>query len=108
MTWIRALSRMALLSLAAAAFVGLTAIYGDVAPPQLPNPDWQAFRRHRAPVPHVDEFPECVAEGMVVAIYAAVGRLLLRLRLSRVPYTQGTLIGLNVATHGSTRVSSHE
>ena len=105
MTWIRALSRMALLSLAAAAFVGLTAIYGEVAPPQLPNPDWQAFRRHRAPAPHVGEFPEFVAEGMVVTIYAVAGRLLLRLRLSRVPYTQGKPIGLNVATHESTRVS---
>jgi len=105
MTWIRALSRMALLSLAAAAFVGLTAIYGEVAPPQVPNPDWQAFRRHRAPAPHVDEFPEFVAEGMVVTIYAVAGRLLLRLRLSRVPYTQGKPIGLNVATHEPTRVS---
>ena len=105
MTWIRALSRMALLSLAAAAFVGLTAIYGEVAPPQLPNPDWQAFRRHRAPAPYVGEFPEFVAEGMVVTIYAVAGRLLLRLRLSRVPYTQGKPIGLNVATHGSTGVS---
>jgi len=97
---------MALLSLAAAAFVGLTAIYGEVAPPQLPNPDWQASRRHRAPAPHVDEFPECVAEGMVVTIYAVAGRLLLRLRLSRVPHSQGKPIALNVATHESTRVSA--
>jgi hypothetical protein len=104
-TWIRALSRMALLSLAAAAFVGLTAISGDVAPPQLPNPDWQAFRRHRAPAPHVDKFPEFVAEGVVITIYAVAGRLLLRLRLSRVPSTQGKPIGLNVATYVSTRVS---
>jgi len=95
---------MALLSLAAAAFVGLTAIYGEVAPPQLPNPDWQAFRRHRAPAPHVDEFPEFVAEGMVVTIYAVAGRLL-RLRLSRVPFTHGKPIGLIVATHESTHVS---
>ena len=73
------------------------------APPPLPNPDWQAFRRHRAPAPHVDKFPEFVAEGMVVTIYAVAGRLLLR--LSRVPRTQGKPIGLNLATHESTRVS---
>ena len=102
MTWIRALSRTALLSLAAAVFVGLTAIYGDVAPPQLPNADWQAFRRHRAPAPHVGELPEFVAEGMVVTIYAVAGRLLFRLRLSRAPYTHGKPIGLNLATHEST------
>ena len=94
MKWVRALARTALLSLAAAAFAWLTAIYGAVALPPSPSPAWQAFRRHRAAAPHVDAFPEFVAEGMVVAIYAVAGRLLLRLRLSRVPRTQGDPIGL--------------
>jgi hypothetical protein len=93
---VRALSRIALLSLPAAVFAGLTAIYGDAAPPPLPNPYWQAERRHRAPAPQVDKFPEFVAEGMVITIYAVGGRLLLRLRLSRVPYTRGKPIGLNL------------
>jgi hypothetical protein len=95
-TLVRALSRIALLSLAAAAFAGLTAVYGDAAQPPLPNPHWQAARRHRALAPQVDKFPEFVAEGMVVTIYAVGGRLLLRLRLSRVPHTQGQPIGLNL------------
>src|SRR5262249_387787 len=86
---VRALSRIVLLSLLAAAFAGLTAIYGRAATLPLPNPYWQAERRHRAPAPQVDKFPEFVAEGMVVAIYAVAGRLLLRLRLSRVPHTPG-------------------
>jgi hypothetical protein len=96
--WRRALSRIALLSLAAAAFAGLTAIYRDLAPPPLPNQNWQTFRRHRASAPHVAEFPEFVAEGMVVTIYVVSGRLL-RLRLSRIPRTQGSPIGLNISTH---------
>jgi hypothetical protein len=103
---VRALSRIALLSLAAAAFAGLTAAYRDAVPPPLPNPYWQAARRHRAAAPHVDKFPEFVAEGMVVTIYAVAGRLLLRLRLSRVPPTQGKPIELNLATRDSTRFGS--
>ena len=99
MKLVRALSRIALLSLAAAAFVGLTAVYKDAVPPPVPNPYWQAARRHRALAPQVDKFPEFVAEGMVVAVYAVAGRLLLRLRLSRVPRTQGQPIGLNFSAH---------
>ena len=105
MKLVRALSRIGLLSLVAAAFVGLTAVYGDAASPPLPNPYWQAERRHRAPAPQVDKFPEFVAEGMIVTTYAVAGRLLLRLRLSRLPRTQGQPIGLSFATHESTGVS---
>jgi hypothetical protein len=92
----RLLFRIVLLSLAAAAFAGLTAVYGDAAPPPLPNPYWQAARRHRALAPQVDKFPEFVAEGMVVTVYAVAGRLILRLRLSRVPHTLGKPIELNL------------
>ena len=84
----RALLRIALLSLAAAVCAGLTAVYGDAAPPTLPNRYWQAFRRHRAPAPRLDKFPELAAEGVVVTIYAVAGRLILRLRLSRNPHTE--------------------
>jgi hypothetical protein len=101
---VRALSRIVLLSLAATAFVGLTAVYRVAVPPPLPNTDWQAARRHRALAPQVDKFPEFVAEGMVVTVYAVAGRLLLQLRLSRVPRTQGRPTGLDLATRDSTRV----
>jgi len=95
-TLVRALSRTALLSLAAAAFAGLTAIYGAAARPPLPNRYWQAERRHRAPAPQVEKFPEFVAEGMVVAVYAVAGRLLLRLRLSRAPNSPGKPGGIQL------------
>jgi hypothetical protein len=87
--FVRVLSRIALLSLAAAGFVQLTAIYGDAAPPPLPSLKWQAERGHRAPAPQVARFDEFLAEGMVVATYAVGGRLLLRLRLSRASYIEG-------------------
>jgi hypothetical protein len=77
-------------------FVWLTAIYGDAAPPPSPNRYWQAERRHRAPAPQVGRFPEFVAEGMVLTIYAVAGRLLFRLRLSRVPPTSGKPMGIEL------------
>jgi hypothetical protein len=90
------LSRLALLSLPAAAFVVLTGIYGDSARPRPPNPNLQEERRHRPSAPDVSLFPELVGEGMVVAIYAVAGRLVLRLRLSPVSRSERQLIVLDL------------
>ncbi len=95
----RTLSRIALISLLAVMFAGLTALYGDTAPPSLPSASWQAFRRHRAGAPELDAFGEFLAEGMVVAIYAVAGRLLLRVRLSRSsPRTRTIVVELRDAS----------
>jgi hypothetical protein len=93
---VRVLSRLALLSLAAAAFVGLTGIYGGSVRPPSPNPHWQAARRHRPPAPEVSQFPEFVGEGMALAFFAVVGRIALRLRLSPVSRSERQPILLNL------------
>ena len=96
MKLVRVLSRLAVLSLAAAALAGLTGIYGGSARPPLPNPRSQAARRHRPSAPRVSQFPEFVGEGMLVALYAVAGRMGLRLRLSPVSRSEGQPILLNL------------
>ena len=96
MKFVRVLARLAFLSLAAAVFVGLTGIYGSSVRPPLPNPSWQAERRHRPSAPQVSLFPEFVGEGMVLALYAVAGRLVLRLRLSPVSRSEGQPISLDL------------
>jgi hypothetical protein len=93
---VRVLSRLALLSLAAAAFVGLTGIYGGSVQPHLPNPRGQAVRRHRPSAPQVSRFPEFVGEGMLLAFFAVAGRIGLRLRLSPVSRSEGQPIMLGL------------
>jgi hypothetical protein len=81
---VRVLSRTALLSLVAGAFVGLTGIYGGSAQAPLPNPHSQAERAHRPSAPQFGYFPEFLGEGMLLAVYALAGRLVFQLRLSPV------------------------
>jgi hypothetical protein len=90
------MSRIVILSLAAAAFAGLTQIYVRSVPSPLPGPNLQEERLHRPFAPQVLLFPEPIADGMVVAIYALAGRLLFRLRLSPNPRREGQSISLNL------------
>ena len=82
MKLIRLLSRLALLSLAAAAFVGLTKIYGDSAHPPLPYARFQAKHRHPPSAPNAAEFTEFIRYGLAFAVFAVGGRLAFRLRLN--------------------------
>jgi hypothetical protein len=82
MKFILVVSRLALLSLVAAAFAALTLIYGGSARSPLPHPQWRAGRQHRPSAPKVGKFPEFVGQFMVVAIFGVGGRIVLRLRLS--------------------------
>jgi hypothetical protein len=97
---VQVLSRLALLSLAAAAFIGLTEMYGTSVRLPLPNPQWQAGRRHRASWPQSNQLPsgigEFIAEGIGFTLCAAVGRIVLRLRLSPVSPSEGKMISLNL------------
>jgi hypothetical protein len=93
---VRILSRLALLSVAAAAFVGLTEIYGGSGQAPMPDPSTQAERRHRPSAPHVNLFPEFIGEGMLLALYALGGRIVFRLRLSPVSRTEGRPISLDL------------
>ena len=90
------LSRLAILSLAAAALVGLTQVYGGFARPPLPSPSWQYERLHHSFGPNIILLPECLGDLTVIAIYAVAGRLLLRLRLSSVPPKEGKPILLHL------------
>jgi len=97
MKFVQLLLRVALLSLAAAVFAGLTRLYGGSERPRLPNPGWQAERRHRPSQPHFGEFQEFVGEGGLLIFFAISGRIVLRLRLSPVSRSEGRpiLLGLH-------------
>src|SRR5271155_4823017 len=100
MKLVRVLSRLALLSLAAAAFVGLTKIYGDSAPPPLPYPGIEKFQkkhRHPPPAPNAAEFPEFIRYCLAFAIFAVGGRLAFRLRLNPASSREGQPILLGLA-----------
>jgi len=93
---LRVLSRLALLSLAAAAFAGLTRIYAGSVRPPVPDPNFQVERLHRPSAPQLSRFPGFVAAGMVVALFALAGRIIFRLRLSSVSRRDGRPILLNL------------
>jgi hypothetical protein len=93
MKLVRVLSRIALISLAAAVFVGLTGIYGGSRRLGLPSASWQEERGHRLPAPQVDYFPDVIGDGIVLAIFAFAGRIIFRLRLSPVSRNEGQLNG---------------
>jgi hypothetical protein len=97
MKFIRVLSRLALLSLAAAAFAALTGIYGGSVRPPLPNPQWRAGRLHRPSAPEFGKFPEFIGEGIVLAVFGVGGRIVFRLRLSPMSRSEGQpiLLGLH-------------
>jgi hypothetical protein len=89
---VRLLSRVALLSLMAAAFAVLTRLYGDSVRPVLPDQQWRTERAHRPSAPEVSRFPEVIGEGLIVAIYAVLGRIVFRLRLSPASRGAGDLL----------------
>jgi len=79
---LRILSRLALLSLAAAAFTVLTALYARSVRTPTPTPHW---RLHRALAPKITGLPEFFGEGILIAVCTLAGRLVFRLRLSPAP-----------------------
>ena len=93
---VRVLARTAVIALVAAAFVALTQAYGRSIQVPLPDPGWRGERAHRPSVPELEKFPELVGEGLVVAIYAVAGRVVLRLRLSPAPRNEGQPILLRL------------
>ena len=96
MKFVRVLSRLALLLLAAAAFIGLTRIYGGSVRPPVPDPNFQTQRLHRPSAPKLNRLPEFVGDGMVLALFALAGRIIFRLRLSPVSRRDGQPILLNL------------
>jgi hypothetical protein len=93
----RVLSRVALLSLAAVVFVGLTGMYGRSVRPSLPDRVGQAERQHRASQPRISQFPEFIGYVFLLLFFAGIGRIAFRLRLSPPPRNEGQpiLLGLH-------------
>ena len=96
MKFSRVILRLALLSLAAAAFVGLTAIFGGSVEPALPEPQSRAARQHRPSAPNLIQFPELIGEIMGLAVCALAGRIVFRLRLSPASRSEGQPISLGL------------
>ena len=96
MKLLRVLSRLTLLLLAAAAFAGLTRIYGVSVRPPVPDPNFQVVRLHRSSAPQLSKFPGFVSAGMVLALFALAGRIIFRLRLSSVSRRDEQPILLNL------------
>jgi len=100
MSLVRVLSRLALLSLAAALFVVLTKTYGGSVPPPSPYPGIEKFQkkhRHPPPTPNAAEFTEFIRYSLLFAVFAVGGRLAFRLRLNPPSPSEGQpiLMGLH-------------
>jgi hypothetical protein len=90
--------RLVVLSLAAAAFVALTASVGDSVRISAPNARWQAERQHRQSTPQARKVDEFVGAGALVALWALAGRVAFRLRLS--PQSPGQEDAILLGLHG--------
>ena len=99
MKFVRLLSRLALLSLVAGVFAGLTAIYGSSVRPPLRNPRYHAKHRYRSPAPQASQFFGFITAGIDLAIFVAGGRVL-RLRLSPAQRNEGSPIVLDLSRGG--------
>jgi|SRR4051812_27363546 hypothetical protein len=96
MKLVRVFSRILLISLAAAVFVGLTEMYGSSRRHRLPIASWQEERGHRPSAPQVGYFPDVIGDGIVLAIFAFAGRVIFRLRLSPVSRNEERLMVLGL------------
>ena len=97
MKFARVLARLALLSLAAAVFIGLTQVYaGSVQPPRFPERFRRVRRNNRPSDPQPGRFPSFLGEGLVVAVIAVAGRIVFRLRLTPAPRGEEQVILLDL------------
>lgn len=96
MKLVRVLSRLRLISLAAAAVVALTAIVGGAVRIPPPNARWQAQREQRRSGPQGGKFAEFIGAGGLVAFWTLAGRIAFRLRLAPESLGEGELILLGL------------
>ena len=93
---VRLSSRIAIISLVAAAFAGLTEIYGGSVQSPLTDPIEQAERQHRASEPGPSQFPEFLGYVVLLVFWVGIGRVGLRLRLSPPSRSETQPISLNL------------
>ena len=93
----RMLFRLVVLLVVGALFVELTAMYGRSAHPFMPNARGQWEIQHQPPTPSVGYVTDFLGQTILLAIFAWLGRMLLRLRLNPAPRNEGKpiLLGLH-------------
>jgi len=93
----RVLWRIALLSLAAAVFIGLTQVYaGSLRPPRFGDRYLRVRRNNRPSEPQAGRFPSFLGEGMLIALIAVAGRIVFRLRLTPASRSEDEVILLDL------------
>lgn len=79
----KALGRIAMIALAAAVFIGLTALYVDTLRPPARYPRFEQRERRRRPrEPRLSAVSKFLVECGIFVLIAVAGRKVLRLRLS--------------------------
>ena len=101
----RVISRLAILLIVGAAFVGLSAVYLRSADPLMPNARGQWEIRHQPSAPGVGYVVDFVGYAILLAMFAWLGRMLFRLRLNPAPRNEGKPILL--ALHETRRELEH-
>lgn len=107
MKLLRLLSRIAVLLLASAAFIGLTSIYHGSLHSVLPEATikdlgpagfarYQYETRHQPSAPRIGYFSDFAAYGMLLTIFALTGRILFGIRLNSPPRSEGKPILLDL------------
>lgn len=96
MRFLQILSRLALVSLAAGIFAILMSIYAASGQSLLPNSHDRTARQDRASWPDVSESPTLIGEVAVLVLFAMIGRIVFRLRLSPAPRNEGQLLRLKL------------
>jgi hypothetical protein len=103
----RAVTRIGILSLAAAVFVALTQGYARSVRVPSPGLGWLAERVCRPSAPDFGKFPEAVGAFVVLVIYAVGGRIVFRVRLAPTPRSESRaiLLGLHPSQMKTTKPS---
>jgi hypothetical protein len=79
---VKVLTRVAMIAVAAAVFVGLTWIYAGWIREPAPNPKRVLRERHRDAGARLAVFPKFVGQVGLVGLIALAGRKVLRVRLT--------------------------
>ncbi|HVY94466.1 MAG TPA: hypothetical protein VHA14_17010 [Bryobacteraceae bacterium] len=96
MKFARTLSRIVLISLAVAGFIMLTAKYGNSGPDPARDLLGEIAREHRPAWPDLDDAIAIPGQLVVLALYAVIGRIFFRLRLSPPSRNEGKLMPLKL------------
>jgi hypothetical protein len=103
MKFTRILARIALVSLAAAVLAMLTASYGNSVPAPPRDLLGEIAREHRPASPDFTDSITILGQCVVLALYALIGRIVFRLRLSSPSRNEGKLEPLELHRNAGER-----